>query len=313
LYFPYLYGRRGECSALVDVANTLGSPQQVVPIIEPVVASGRDIQRALDALSASSSYAYVIANPHRHDLADAATLANWQQSMTTHLADPSVVRPTLEVRSSTSQTDLAAFFNLHSQRSVAISIRTAHLSPAAIASVFPSSDAVAFLHASANPGGYSAALGNGRTVEVRDSFRKEIRNADYVGQEMFTTAHLNFGQDSRIGFSDYTLLPGAFSAGGGPIGAAALHMSYVDSLDNSIWVEHFVSDATGQREADLNTKMMQAMGKLDSAISVSPSRFIQSPGLLSYQSQFTARTPTNLTNNKRQQISHHLATVASVL
>jgi hypothetical protein len=313
MYFPYLYGRLGECSAIADVAQGLGTPQKVIPVIEPVSDTVPALQRALDALESASAFAYVLVNPSRHKLADPTALGVWHQAMKAHIAKANVVRPTFEVRSSTSLAEVAAFFQANAHRQTAISIRTAHLAPAAIASVFPRAGAMAFLHASANPSGYSVALGSNRTVEVRDSFRTEARNADYLGQEMFTTAHLDYAADNRVGFSDYTLLPGAFSAKGGPIGAAALHMSYVDRTDKSLWVEHFVSTATGQYETDTSTKLIQAMTKLQNAVTADSQRFVQSPGLTSYQAQLAARTPTNLTNNKRQQISHHLATVASAV
>ncbi|NWL13489.1 hypothetical protein DM793_19685 [Paenarthrobacter nitroguajacolicus] len=134
-----------------------------------------------------------------------------------------------------------------------------------------------------------------------------------MGAEQFTASHLYFAGEGRPGFSDYTLLPGKFSDSGGPLGAAVIHLSFVESSSRSLWVEHFVSIETRQHEGSQPSKLMEAMTKLDAAVRANPSKFVSTPGLSSYQAQFASRTPTSPTYNKRQQISHHIATAATVV
>ncbi|YCK81236.1 sce7725 family protein [Arthrobacter sp. D3-18] len=314
MYFPYLYARQGECRAIEDLAPGLGaSAQKVFPVLEPAATNSRDLVRALSALAQHSAATYLIINPSKKSLDQGAVFGPWMADVSPFLSDARITRPTLEVRASTSLTDITSFLTNYPGRSLGLSIRSSHIPAANVAAATSGYDVLHFLHSSADPVGYSAAVGASRSVEVRDSFRTEARNADYVGAEQFTAAHLYFAGDGRPGFSDYTLLPGKYSDSGGPLGAAVIHLSFVENASKSIWVEHFVSIETRQYEGSQPSKLMEAMTKLDAAITADSSKFVTSPGLSSYQAQFASRRPTSPTYNKRQQVSHHIATAATVV
>ena len=313
MYFPYLYARQGECKSIEDLAGRLGSPQKVFPVLEPVVEDSRPFMHALDALAHFDEAAYVVVNPSRWKLQQPAAVARWHGAVAGYLANAKLVRPTLEVRSGMTLADVNVFLRAFPGRSVGLSIRSAQVAAAAIAGATHTGPILYFLHSTADPSGYSAAIGAAGCVEVRDSFRTETRNADYAGQEPFTTAHQHFSSEGRAGFSDYTLLPGHFNPNGGPLGAAVIHMSFVSPADQSLWVEHFVSDEIRQYQSSQPTKLMEAMTKLDRAANSAPGKFKVSPGFVAYQDQFARRSPTSPTYNKRQQISHHIDTVVDVV
>ncbi|MHA7272946.1 sce7725 family protein [Arthrobacter sp. TMT4-20] len=314
MYFPYLYARQGECRALEDVAARPGiGVQNVFPILEPVAVKCRDLIRALTAFKQSGMEIYLIVNPSKKGFENSIAVGAWLTDVVPFLADASVTRPTLEVRAGTSLADIHTFLGDHPNRSLGLSIRSSHLPAASISAATSGHEVLHFLHASADPAGYSAAVGSSRSVEVRDSFRTEVRNADYLGTEQFTTAHLYFTHEGRPGFSDYTLLPGKFNDSGGPLGAAVIHLTFVETASRALWVEHFVSDEKRQFEGSQPSKLLEAMTKLDTSDRANPSKFITTPGLASYRAQYATRTPTSPTYNKRQQISHHIATTATVL
>lgn len=313
MYFPYLYARQGECKSIEDLAGRLGSPQKVFPVLEPVVEDPRSLMHALDALAQFDEAAYVIINPSRWKLQQPAAVARWRGAVAGHLDKGKLVRPTLEIRPGMTLADVGTFLGSLPGRSVGLSIRSSQVAGAAIAGAAHAGPILHFLHSTADPSGYSAAIGAAGCVEVRDSFRAELRNADYAGQEPFTTAHLHYSSEGRPGFSDYTLLPGHFNPGGGPLGAAVIHVSFVSPADQSLWVEHFVSDETRQYQSSQPTKLMEAMTKLDRAANSAPGKFKASPGFVAYQDQFARRSPTSPTYNKRQQISHHIDTVVDVV
>lgn len=314
MYFPYLYARQGECRAIEDVASQLGvGGQTIFPVLEPVAVKSRDLIRALTALKQFGMATYLIVNPSKKTFENSTVLSAWLADVAPFLADASVTRPTLEVRANTSLTDISTFLGEYTNRSLGLSIRSSHIPAATISAVTSGHDVLHFLHASADPSGYSAAVGSGRSVEVRDSFRMEARNADYVGTEQFTTSHLHFANEGRPGFSDYALLPGKFNDSGGPLGAAVIHLAFVETTSKALWVEHFVSDEKRQYEGSQPSKLLEAMTKLDKALRANPSKFISTPGLASYRAQYATRTPTSPTYNKRQQVSHHIATTATVV
>jgi hypothetical protein len=316
MYFPYLYARQGECRALGDVAPILGTgagSQKVFPVLEPIAVKSGDLIKAFDEMKKHGMAAYVIVNPAKKTFGNSGVLTVWLTEVATYLNDATLTRPTLEIRSNTSLSDVKAFLQHYAGRSVGLSIRSSHIRAADIAAASAAYDVLHLLHASADPVGYSAAIGAPRSVEVRDSFRTEARNADYVGAEQFTASHLHFGSEGRPGFSDYTLLPGKFSDSGGPLGAAVIHLSFVEPTSRSLWVEHFVSNETRQHRGTQPSKLLEAMTKVDAAVTATPAKFITSPGLATYQAQFAARIPTSPTYNKRQQVSHHIATAATVV
>jgi len=313
MYFPYLYGRQGETRAIEDMAGRLGNPQAIFPIIEPVVENIPDLSRALDAMKTNGNSVYLIVNPSRYKLETTDAVARWTRSAAAYIADVALVRPTLELRTGVRAADLTTFLTANAGREVGVSVRTSHIAPSVLARITSGLPVLHFLHASADPAGYSSAVGASRAVEVRDSFRAEVRNADYSGEEIFTIAPSRFAMEGRVGFSDYTILPGKFNASGGPLGAAVIHMSFADPSDDSIWVQHFVSIETRQYQGSQPSKLMEAMTKLDAQVRTTPGRFVSTTGFASYQDQFSKRSPTSPTYNKRQQISHHVETIATVL
>jgi hypothetical protein len=311
LYVPYLYGRQGECRALEDVAPFLGTPQKVVPLIEPVIEKARDLSRALVELEANSADVYVVLNPSRYKLQTDQARTAWSTALAAELSAPNI-RPTIEVRNGVDLADLVAFAKAHGSKHIGVSIRDDVIAASDILTATSSVTATFFVHPSAVAGNYLTALPSARLVEVRDSFRPEVRNADYVGEEHFTSAHQSYTAVGHAGFADFTILPGTFNAKGGPIGAAVIHFSFVNSVDSTVWVQHFVSDETKQFQSTGPTKLMEAMTKLDAQASATPTRFAwASPGYASYRVQFLTASPTSPTYNKRQQIAHHIFTAAT--
>lgn len=69
MYFPYLFDKASELLALRAMAGELGKPQKIIPLIEPVRASG-GLVRLFHGFKKSSDYAYVITNPHQLTLAE---------------------------------------------------------------------------------------------------------------------------------------------------------------------------------------------------------------------------------------------------
>ncbi|MBB5166489.1 sce7725 family protein [Mycobacterium sp. AZCC_0083] len=169
-------------------------------------------------------------------------------------------------------------------------------------------DAIVFVHTSANPRTYLRELPPAKCVEVAASFNGQTRNADYGAAEWFSNSHLDFIGDGRPGFSDFGPLPTTFSLRGGPAGAAAIHLIY--SVDGgTLWIQHFVSDTVDRNEGDAASKIAEAVEKLAGEVAVDPEKFLETAGLQS----FLANRVLDLGSSKRQQLIHHLSTVAASL
>lgn len=303
MYFPYLYGRRFELLALRDIADQLAGWGNIVPVVEPVNVDPGDLRRCLRTLQEKRARLYLITNPSSGDFTSEGR-DEWRQSADTFVEDTALVCPAHQIASQSDAEALAAFFQEFEDRPVGVVVRTQDLAPQDLATLIAGRDATVFVHKSANPRAYLRELPTEQTVEVEAAFQEQARNADYIGAEWFSSSHLEFAEAQRPGFSDFGPLPTTFREGGGPPGAVAVHLTYARA--DGLWIQHFVSDSTIVGEGDNVSKIGEATAKVAAEVADDPGKFVQSVGLQAYLSQRV----NNLAGNKRQQITHHLATVA---
>ncbi|KJL29550.1 sce7725 family protein [Microbacterium oxydans] len=309
MYFPYLYSRQAELNAVSDVSSNFGSPQRIFPLIEPVEPAAKLISTLTD-LKSKAKAAYVIVNPHQGKLSKSAVATAWQSDFAAMLADSAVVYPTFKETAATTLKDIASFVAAYPGRKIGIVLATSKLAPGDLAKALSGSDYTVFFLATASSANYLAALGPARTVDVSDNFRSEARNKDYSGEEWLGNNHTSWSAAGRRGFSDFTMLPGTYKDGGGPVGAIAIHLTY--ALGSDLWIQHFISTTDEQTDPQA-TKFKEVLGDIQRQRAVTPSRFELSPGLSSYETQRASGNYTNLSGNKRQQVSHHIHTVAKHL
>jgi len=309
MYFPYLYSRQAELNAIADVADHVGSPQIVFPIIEPVEPAAKLIS-ALSALKAKNAAAYVVVNPHQGKLASTGAVTTWLSDFSATLSDPSLVRPIFKEGAGTTLKDLYNFVATYRSRKVGVILSTNKMNATDLAKTLNGVDCVVFFLPTASAANYISTLGANRTVDVSDNFRSEDRNKDYSGEEWLTNNHETWKTSGRGGFADFTMLPGAYKDGGGPVGAIAVHLSFSNGSD--LWIQHFISRTQEQTDPQA-TKFHEVLDDLHNQRVATPARFEESPGLKSYEAQRTSGNYTNLSGNKRQQISHHIYTVGKIL
>ena len=309
MYFPYLYGRQAELNALSDLVETLGSPQQIFPILEPVGPSGKLIT-ALNAFEAKKMAAYVIINPNLGDLADEPARSRWNADMSVMIENTAVVNPVFKEQDGTTASEIAEFAASYPRRQIGIVLTTSRILPTALETALRGSDYTVFLQPGANPSSYVSSLTSAKMVDVSDNFKPKERNKDYLGDDWLGNNHTTWKGTGRAGFSDYTILPSAFQQGGGPVGAIALHITYEDGSDTR--VQHFVS-VTNDQKMPQSVKFKEALDDLSLQVAATPARFRRSPGLARYHSQHASGSYTNLSGSKRQQISHHIYTIAKHL
>lgn len=309
MYFPYLYSRQAELNAISDVASVFGSPQLIVPLIEPVEPAAK-LGTTLDDLKARGMAAYVIVNPHQGKLSSSASTMAWRSDLAAKLADSDVVYPTFKETATTTLGDIGTFVDSNSGRHIGIVLATSKISPSDLAKVLNGSDYTVFFLPTANSANYLAALGAARTADVSDNFRSQARNKDYSGEEWLGNNHTSWRLAGRRGFSDFTMLPGAYKEGGGPVGAIAIHLTY--AVDSDLWIQHFVSTTSEQTDPQ-SKKFKEVLEDIHRQRTATPSRFELSPGIYSYETQRSSGNYTNLSGNKRQQVSHHIHTVAKHL
>jgi hypothetical protein len=307
MYFPYFYGRQMELLALRDLALDLAGWGNTVPVIEPVMAKPGDLGRCLSALQEAGSPLYLIVNPSQGQFRDGVPDA-WGERVGEFFPNASLLYPAYQVSTEDDVRTLQAFFQRFPDRRVAVVLRQPRMAPRDLAEQLADRDAISFIHTSANPRAYLEGIPAGKCVEVAASFNALARNADYSGSEWFSSSHLEFVSDGRPGFSDFGPLPTTFSLQGGQAGAAAMHLTYQND-DGTLWIEHFVSDTTDRDEGDATSKIAEAVLKIAAEVDMNPEKFVESAGLQT----LLANQVLELGGNKRQQLVHHLTTVAVCL
>ena len=309
MYFPYIYGRQAELNAISDLAGELGKPQAIFPLIEPVDAAPK-LLATLDALKAEGQTTYLVVNPSLGGLADVTAQTVWLSDAASYIADSSLVIPVFKELSTTIIADIAAFAHANKGRRIGLILTTSRLLPSDVKVALGAADFLVFLQADANPVTYVATLTPARTVDISDNFKPKERNKDYVGDDWLGNNHTTWSAAGRPGFADYTILPSAFKIGGGPVGAIAIHLTYEDGPNTR--VQHFVS-ATNDQKMPQSLKFSEALNDIHTQIAVTPTRFRSSPGLDAYETQRKSGAFTNLSGNKRQQVSHHIFTIGKHL
>lgn len=312
MYFPYLYGRREELLALRDLAEELSRWNCVIPVIEPVKPDPDDLCRCIQQMGDAGASVHLVVNPSHGDFESTDVLSRWKSRVDDILSSNSHVVPTYQISRPADVNNVDNFLAETEGNAIGIVVRSADLDPERLNSIVRSRDVVVFVHSSANPRSYLRVLPKDKAVLVEPCFNLQPRNADYEGEEWFTSSHLDFEREGRRGFSDFGPLPNTFNEGGGQPGAVALHLSY-QRPDGSIWLQHFVSDSVERGDGDASSKMSEATAKLHASYINFPQKFVESRGLLKFLQQHGDESPTSLGTSKRQQLVHHITTVAHAM
>lgn len=99
-----------------------------------------------------------------------------------------------------------------------------------------------------------------KRILLTDNFNKKDRNADYVGEELFSSDHLYYKDDGYEGFADYSIIGEGYSESGFAPYAVAIHIVYFDE-NSELRVIHFRSD-TNHGPTDPAKKYYEAVNKL---------------------------------------------------
>lgn len=320
MYFPYLYGKQKELIAIRRLAAALHGEGMVVPVVEPVREDAGTLLLTLRACEKASLPSFVIVNPALLQFAGAGAGSRykWGRDLFTKLGKYKAARPTLLVSTGTTIADIKKFKSDYATGPVGFVIRTPDLPVTAIATeigALPAESRV-FLHGAMPSPAALTALHKKRCVWVEARFPEQARNADYHGFSMFTDVHLTHALSGYAGFSDFTVLPATAKDGGGPAGAVAIHLTYLNtaaSARGEVWVQHFVSDRSDVADTDTPGKFLEALAKFDAALKRKHTSFGMTPAADAYKASYDTSSPPTLAANKQWEIEHHLDLMSGIL
>jgi hypothetical protein len=311
MYFPYLYGRRAERNALIDVVTALAPNQAVHPIIEPY-SQASDLTKLLESFQSAGAKLHLVVNPTRGTLQTGAEQAAWKAAVAGFIAQPAVVTPVMHVFSSTTISDISSFLTAYSGREVALVVIQSGLSPTTIARTLGTRSVRVFVGPLVPASDYVTAMPSQHVVPLVPRFPVLV-NASYPSVSAFSLDPKSYGP---AGFGDFALIdpkPPRVGAGGSGAGAVAVHMTYQDSISRELKVQHFLSDDRTQNTLPDALKLLQSIQHMTDQQTATPARFLRSHGYTTLESYLLTKRQTSLEKSKQQQISHHLHTVAHSL
>lgn len=149
-------------------------------------------------------------------------------------------------------------------------------------------------------------------VLIRDGFKAQKKNALYPLKEHFSDLHLTFPDEGMNGFGDYLIAGEDYSETGGPAYAVAIHLTYLDSEDNNMFINHFVSDQTDS-PTDPGGKFLEALEKLVREVKKAKSLIFRSKACNEYMDLFEKKYYPGLGYVKKLSMQHHLELIADFL
>ena len=316
MYFPYLYARRAERNALIDLYPSMSGPQKAFPILEPF-SSAKDLDGVLDSYKNASAMFYLIINPHNGNLQSVAEQSLWASRMAAPIADPTLIIPTYKVTTATTPGDLSSFLSQYPGRDLALAVfDTNHsLGASAIAALLGNRPVLVFVGPRLAASDYEAALGVSRVIALEQRFTVR-RNEDYPHESAYSLDPTTYSSGGRLGFGDFTILDPKIprvSGGGAGAGAVAVHMTYQDTTSNDVRIQHFLSTNRIQGTPPDGIKLLEALNAMNAQHLATPNRFVQSPGYKALEDYRFRNYVTSLEKSKQNQINHHIFTISSLL
>jgi len=293
----------------------LGDPRDLsalVPVFEPINANAADLTRCLDECEDQQQPSVVIVNPTRHQLANGANRVAWFQTVSAVLGRCLSAAPAFQTSDYTTGAEMRAALGAFPRRDVAVVHSGAGLTDADVRRA-ANDGRIAWHIVIGNklPDRQRILLPAAKTVVVRDGFIKQVRNADYDGQEFFSDLYRTY--PPAAGFGDFLCLGSGFQDGGSTPAAVAIHAAYKKPTTNDLWMEHFISDDTAIDVGDVAGKFLQAARHLVNAARRRPGEFGSNQALDEYRSCVNTGYYPGLPTNKKYQIIHHMCVTLDVL
>ncbi|GKT21077.1 sce7725 family protein [Acidovorax sp. SUPP3334] len=318
MYFPYFYAKQKELLAVRQLSGTLVGDDAVQAVFEPVKQDSSTLRITLDVCEGEGLINWIVVNPELLEFRSLTSQQSWEwgQRALGKLKTRSSTRATLMLSTSTSQEIIGAFNDEYRGESVGLVVQPSLANLDAVIKQLSKVNVQRVFFKGPGPSTANMNLvGLNKCVWVEDRFPHQSRNADYVGRHFFTDRHLTYKSMGLAGFSDYTILPPTPSDGGGPPGAVAFHMSYInlEKPSKELWVEHFVSDETDQKVKNNNGKFLEALRKYERAVKRQGSSFGLTEAAKDYLSRAQNGNSPSLGTNKQLEVMHHLELVSGVL
>lgn len=312
MYYPYFRGKQFELITVREMAK-LFAENDFIPVIEPVRESLNGLKRALEAIHAANGKAIVIVNPyygdHQSDGGNITSFLENEFSGSTNISAGILLRNDMSVD--------AAFSCLGQHLAhTPVLVHAGFTEPKALAATLEEQGLMSeltniFIDDYAKLL-YRKHFGSSTRILIRDGFNRQ-RNADYPEVEVFSELHATYPELGMSGFGDFLMVGDAYTEGGGPAYAVAIHLTFIDQdKDDVMYIYHFVSD-TKDTPTDPAGKFAQALNKLITKLDSGDSGIFEGAAIKEFRGLHDKGHFPGLGYVKKLSMKHHIETLANYL
>ncbi|MEF1254270.1 sce7725 family protein [Vibrio sp. M260112] len=310
MYYPYFRGKQFELITIREMAQLLAD-NNFIPVIEPVRESLNGLKRALEAINEAGGKAIVIVNPYYGDHQDNG--ANISSFLEEEFSGSDNISAGILLRNGMSADEAMLCFEQHASHNRVL-VHAGFTEPKDLATKFESymSELTNIFIDDYSKLLYRKHFGSSKRILIRDGFNRQ-RNADYPEVEMFSELHATYPELGMEGFGDFLMVGDAYTEGGGPAYAVAIHLTFIDrNKDDVMYIYHFVSD-TKDTPTDPAGKFGQALGKLIRKLESGNSGLLETNAIKEFKELYKKRHFPGLGYVKKLSMKHHIETLVDYL
>ena len=304
MYHSYLRGKQYELLAIRRSVEKIAQAK-IVPIIEPVRDSLRDITKCVQVLRDNKANYIVVANPQCGDLAN--NQVGSEKILDSLVSSDPEIELGFIVDEGTSVSQVRSFVErfkgqlfslIHYGRFDDIDGLQELLDSEA------SFNKHIFIEAE-NSNSYRKRFTSARKVLIRDSFKRKAPNAEYgkTLEEFFSDLHSSYEELGYMGYGDFSVIGDHYSEGGGQAITAVLHVTY-DNVDEDIYIRHFLSDPRTVPD-EVPILLEEALERLEEFLLDNPEILKWSTSCAELMDIYKGGCQTNLAVMKKLTMSHH--------
>ncbi len=305
MYYPYLRGKQNELILLREQAELI-SRSKIIPIIEPVKKNLKPLNRAIDQLEQyNSEYIYVI-NPICGEFSENNSDLINNIKKTDNIIIGIIITAETNIEEIIRNLDIFRSYKLAilhqgftDGKELSQKIREYNI----VKHIFVNTEQNKL---------YQRQFKNqGDRILIRDSFRK-TKNAHYPKGEHFSDLHITYEEENMDGFGDFLIVGDEYSTSGGPAYAIAIHLTYLQPLDDdNMYIKHYVSDRV-EGISDPGGKFLEALKKLVDDINQYPDLF-DTNACMEYKDLSEKEHFPGLGYAKKLSMQHHIEILAKFL
>lgn len=307
-YYPYFRGKQYELIAMRECAGLMASVG-FVPIVEPVKEALGGLERTLGAICDAGGEAIVIVNPDHGDLKhDGENIPHFIRTK----FDLHAISAGILLKNGMDSDQAMQYCKNNRDSKIAL-VHSGFTEPRVLSerllgdSVEISRHIFIDQHAGRL---YRQRFERSPGILIQNGFHRQ-RNADYPEIEKFSELHLTYSYEKVSGFGDFLIVGDEYSESGGPAYAVAIHLTFINPLDeDTMYIYHFVSD-TNDTPTDPAGKFAQALRKLVEKLNSGNSNLLETAAVKEFRELHTKGHFPGLGYVKKLSMIHHIETLAT--